>query len=223
MASSPARRPVPRRSWLPSVARVGRGPLEMGRERSGPPERKSLAARSATDHRDDPRRLRRGQVAQARLRRGRAAAGFREGSGRFREPRRHHGRAHAAQGARAHPAGLRLPRRGRRRDQGRRPQPLDRRSARRHHELPARRAAFRDLHRARARRRDRRRRDLPADLRRAVLGREGQRRLHRHAQRPLAPAARLGPQGAGARAGRHRHPASRQGRSRRSMCASWKR
>ena len=30
------------------VARVGRGPLEMGRERSGPPERRSLAARSAT-------------------------------------------------------------------------------------------------------------------------------------------------------------------------------
>src|SRR5215467_1438222 len=30
------------------VARVGRGPLEMGRERSGPPERKSLAPRSAT-------------------------------------------------------------------------------------------------------------------------------------------------------------------------------
>ena len=57
-----------------------------------------------------------------------------------------------------------------------------------------------------------RRRDLPADLRRAVLGREGQRRLHRHAQRPLAPPARLGPQGAGARADRHRHPAYRQGR-----------
>jgi myo-inositol-1(or 4)-monophosphatase len=30
------------------VARVGRGPLEMGRERSGPAERKSLAPRSAT-------------------------------------------------------------------------------------------------------------------------------------------------------------------------------
>ena len=30
------------------VARVGRGPLIMGRERSGPPERKSLATRSAT-------------------------------------------------------------------------------------------------------------------------------------------------------------------------------
>jgi myo-inositol-1(or 4)-monophosphatase len=30
------------------VARVGRGPLVMGRERSGPPERKSLAVRSAT-------------------------------------------------------------------------------------------------------------------------------------------------------------------------------
>src|SRR5580765_5912533 len=32
----------------PPVARVGRGPLIMGRERSGPPERKSLAPRSAT-------------------------------------------------------------------------------------------------------------------------------------------------------------------------------
>src|SRR5689334_6651732 len=32
----------------PPVARVGRGPLVMGRERSGPPERKSLAPRSAT-------------------------------------------------------------------------------------------------------------------------------------------------------------------------------
>ena len=43
MASPPDRRP----SSGP-VARVGRGPLEMGRERSGPPERKSLAVRSAT-------------------------------------------------------------------------------------------------------------------------------------------------------------------------------
>src|SRR5712671_8105486 len=32
----------------PPTARVGRGPLEMGRERSGPPERRSLAPRSAT-------------------------------------------------------------------------------------------------------------------------------------------------------------------------------
>src|SRR4029077_21184877 len=39
MALPPPNRPV---------ARVGRGPLEMGRERSGPPERKSLATRSAT-------------------------------------------------------------------------------------------------------------------------------------------------------------------------------
>jgi myo-inositol-1(or 4)-monophosphatase len=39
MALPPSQRPV---------ARVGRGPLEMGRERSGPPERKSLAVRSAT-------------------------------------------------------------------------------------------------------------------------------------------------------------------------------
>jgi myo-inositol-1(or 4)-monophosphatase len=44
MALPPSNRPVARGP----VARVGRGPLEMGRERSGPPERKSLAVRSAT-------------------------------------------------------------------------------------------------------------------------------------------------------------------------------
>ena len=55
--------------------------------------------------------------------------------------------------------------------------PLDRRSARRHHQFPARHSAFRDLDRARARRRDRRRRHLRADSRRDVLGREGRRRL----------------------------------------------
>ena len=46
---------------------------------------------------------------------------------------------------------------------GQRPAPpLDRRSARRHHQFPARHPAFRDLDRARARRRDRRRRRLRA-------------------------------------------------------------
>ena len=40
--------PTDRRPSDRPVARVGRGPLEMGRERSGPPERKSLAVRSAT-------------------------------------------------------------------------------------------------------------------------------------------------------------------------------
>jgi myo-inositol-1(or 4)-monophosphatase len=41
--ASPPSRTNPR-----PTARVGRGPLEMGRERSGPPERRSLAPRSAT-------------------------------------------------------------------------------------------------------------------------------------------------------------------------------
>src|SRR5262249_33309757 len=41
--TSPMARPPQR-----PVARVGRAPLSPGRERSGPPERKSLAARSAT-------------------------------------------------------------------------------------------------------------------------------------------------------------------------------
>src|SRR6266478_7622630 len=45
MAPPPRDRPSADR---PPVARVGRGPLIMGRERSGPPERKSLAPRSAT-------------------------------------------------------------------------------------------------------------------------------------------------------------------------------
>jgi myo-inositol-1(or 4)-monophosphatase len=40
--------PPDRRPPAGPVARVGRGPLEMGRERTGPPERKSLAVRSAT-------------------------------------------------------------------------------------------------------------------------------------------------------------------------------
>ena len=43
MASPPDR---PRREQ--PVARVGRAPLNVGRERSGPPERRSLAPRSAT-------------------------------------------------------------------------------------------------------------------------------------------------------------------------------
>jgi myo-inositol-1(or 4)-monophosphatase len=43
MASPPGRTPTDR-----PVARVGRAPMQPGRERSGPPERKSLAPRSAT-------------------------------------------------------------------------------------------------------------------------------------------------------------------------------
>ena len=45
MALPPRDRPYSER---PPVARVGRAPMQPGRERSGPPERKSLAVRSAT-------------------------------------------------------------------------------------------------------------------------------------------------------------------------------
>jgi myo-inositol-1(or 4)-monophosphatase len=45
MALPPPERP---RTDRPLVARVGRAPMQPGRERSGPPERKSLAVRSAT-------------------------------------------------------------------------------------------------------------------------------------------------------------------------------
>ena len=55
--------------------------------------------------------------------------------------------------------------------------PLDRRPARRHHQLPARRAALRHLDRPRARGRDHGRRRSTTGLRRVVLGREGQWRL----------------------------------------------
>ena len=109
---------------------------------------------------------------------------------------------------RIHPRGagpraprLRLPDRGAGGDQGRRrPAPLDRRSARRHHQLPARHPALGDLDRPRARGRDRRRRDLRRRQERAVLGREGRGRL---AQRPAA--ARLRPPPARGGADRHRH------------------
>ena len=134
------RRDQPRRPRRPRPD--GAGPRALG------PARAPLAgAALGHHHRDDPRRLRRGQEPEARLRRGRASAGLREGPGRLRQPRRHQGRAHAARRACAHPAGVRLPRRGRRRDQGRRPQPLDRRPARRHDQFPARRAALRHLDR----------------------------------------------------------------------------
>ena len=167
-------------------------------------------------HRDDPRRLRRGQEPEARLRRGRASAGLREGPGRFRQPRRHQGRAHAARRAVAHAAGLRLPRRGRRRDQGRRPQPLDRRSARRHHQLPARRAALRHLDRLE---RDEARSSPASSTSRSPTSCSGPRRATAPiVDTPNARSRRLRVSGRKdpARApGRHRHPPYRQGRPRR--------
>ena len=214
MALPPSNRPV---------ARVGRGPLEMGRERSGPPERKSLAARSATitvmirAAFAAAKSLKRdfGEVEQLQV--------SEKGPGDFvsradimaeRTLRKELERTRPDYGFLGEEG-------GETKGDGRNRwivDPLDG-TTNFLHGVPH----FAISHRARARRRDHRRRDLPADLRRAVLGREGQRRLHRHAQRPLAPAARLGPQGAGARAGRHRHPASRQGRSRQLSCASSKR
>ena len=75
----------------------------------------------------------------------------------------------------------------------RRPAPLDRRSARRHHQLPPLDPAVRDRHCARAQRRDRRLGDLQPGDGRALHRRKGRRRL---AQRPPAP-ARRGPQAPG--------------------------
>ncbi len=89
--------------------------------------------------------------------------------------------------------------------QRRRPAPpLDRRPARRHHQFPARHPAFRDLDRARARRRDRRRAGLRADPRRDVSRPKRARRL---CQRP--PAAGLGAAPARRGGDRHRHARSR--------------
>ena len=82
--------------------------------------------------------------------------------------------------------------------------PLDRRSARRHHQFPARHPAVLHRHRAGARGRDRRRRRLQSDPRRALHRREGPGRLR---QQP-AP-ARGGAQDAGRLRDRHRHPPPR--------------
>ena len=140
--------------------------------------------RSATHERDAQGRAQGGPHAQARLRRGRAPAGLAQGPGQFRHRGRPPRRADPARGARARAPRLRLSGRGRRHARGRRQDPsLDRRSARRHDELPARHSAFRDLDRARARGHDRRRRGLQSGQRRAVHRRARQGRLP---QRPAA-------------------------------------
>ena len=97
---SPPQRPLVRRSpRRPRRPRPdGAGPRALG------PARAPLAgAALGHHHRDDPRRLRRGQEPEARLRRGRAPAGLRKGPGRFRQPRRHQGRARAARRAARRP------------------------------------------------------------------------------------------------------------------------
>ena len=87
-------------------------------------------------------------------------------------------------GSRQGAARLRLHRRGRRQPRGRRQEPhLDRRSARRHHQFPARHPAIRDLDRPAARGHDDRRRDLQSRQRRALHRRARQGRLP---QRPAA-------------------------------------
>ena len=97
--------------------------------------------------------------------------------------------------------GYGLPARGRRRRAGQRSAPsLDRRSARRHDQFPARHPAFRHLDRARARWRDRRRDGLRAGARRDVLDRERRRRLSQR-----SPPARLRPARARRCLDRHRH------------------
>ena len=125
-------------------------------------------------------------------------------------------------------------------DRGQGPDPpLDRRSAGRHHQLPARHAALGDLHRAGAQGRDRRRRDLRPGQGRAVLCREGRGRLaerraacgsraahamiesglrHRPAlRRPQGPARDAAGPGAAA-AGLRRRAALGRGRARPRLC-----
>ena len=105
---------------------------------------------------------------------------------------------------------------------------LDRRSARRHHQFPARHSAFRDLDRARARGHDRRRADLQSGQRRDLHRRARQGRVP---QRP--PHARRGAQAArrrGRRAARCRITAAailrcsgarwRRSRTRSPACAA---
>ena len=151
-------------------------------------ERIARHARLSADERHDRRRPQGGAQPRPRLRRGGAAAGIGQGSGQLRLRRRPQGRGHHLPRAGEGAPGLRLPDGGARRGRRRRPiAPLDRRSARRHDQLPARRAAVRHLDRAGARGPDRRRRRLQPDLRRDVHRREGQGRL---SQRPPAHARR---------------------------------
>ncbi len=177
--------------------------LSRGRERgsNGRPLR--------PDHRHDPRRAQGGAAAAARLRRGRAAPGQPQGPRRLRldgrPARRGDDRRGAAQrAARLGPAG-----RGSGRDRRQsRQAAVDRRSVGRHHQLPPRRAAFRDLDRGRGEEAGRRGRDqprfgLPAADRRELLGGEGPRRLA--AGRA---AAGVGPARPQRQPDRHRHPAS---------------
>ena len=86
---------------------------------------------------------------------------------------------------------------------------LDRRSARRHHQFPARHSAIRHFDRARARGRDGRRPGLQSGQRRDVHRRARQRRLPQRAAHP-----RRRPQDAGRRRDRLRAAASRPRRAR---------
>ena len=133
-----------------------------------------------------------------------------KGPGRLRLRRRPEGRADAVRGAERGAAGLWLPGRGTRPDRRQRQDPhLDRRPARRHHQLPARHSALRHHRRAGARGPDRRRGDLQSDHQRAVLGREGPRRLLNDKRLRVAGAPRPGGGG-----DRHRHPLHRPRRPR---------
>jgi TPR repeat protein len=155
----------------------------------------------APDDRDDRRRHEGVALAQARLRRGREPPGVAQRSRRLRLGGGPQGRGHPARGAGEGPAGLRPRHGGERGRRGRRQDPpLAHRSARRHHQLPARAAAVLHLGRPRARGPDRGGRDLRSRQGRDVPRREGQGRLpeqpahprrgpHRHGRRPVQAAA----------------------------------
>ena len=150
-----------RTSWLPKTPTSS---WHRRSSRSAPPDG---PLRQSRDH--DPRRHQGRPPARPRLRRGRAAAGLDQGAGRLRLGRRPPGRAADQGGAEAGPPRLRL-RHGGERHRGRplAAQSLDRRPARRHHQLPARPAALGDLDRARAAWRDDRRHRLRPLAQRAV-------------------------------------------------------
>ena len=198
-SAAPSRRPSP-------STREGREGADEG-ACAKPPRRvrdRHAAFRRAQRH-DQGRAPCRAQP-QARSRRDRAFAGVAQGAAQFRHRRRSPRRADRLRGTGQGAAGLRLSRRGRRRaSRHRQESSLDRRSARRHHQFPARHPAFRGVDRARARRRHRRRPHLQSGQRGAVHRRARQGRVP---QRPAHPGR--GARAPGRRRGRLRHAALRR-------------
>ena len=123
-------------------------------------------ARLSAYERDDRRRPQGWPQPRPRLRRGGAVAGVGEGARQFRLGGRPQGRGHHLPRAGEGAPRLLVPHGGARRGRRRRPDAsLDRRPARRHHQLSARRSAVRHLDRLGARGSDRCRRRLQSDLR----------------------------------------------------------